>query len=129
VKKGDGMKNLKMRKVLTLIFLLGAAGGCSQSPKISGLSTPAPASQGSGPTNGSPLQVQLAWNANKGEQQGFYVEQSSDGTNFTQVLSVPDGTYAATIPVSAAGNYYFRLRGYNQSGTSPYTAVISSTVN
>src|ERR1700677_330122 len=80
--------------------------------------------------NGQPAQgsnqVNLNWTSNLGEQQGFYVEESSDGVNFSQVLTVPDGPNSATIALPSAGKYYFRVRGYNQAGNSPYTAVVTT---
>jgi len=119
---------MNIRKMIPLFFLLSAAGGCGNLVNPSTRSSPG-AQNGGAPSTANPLQVHLSWTANKGEQQGFYVEKSSDGTHFTQILPIPDGTYAATIPVSSAGTYYFRLRGYNQSGLSPYTPVISAVVN
>jgi hypothetical protein len=83
------------------------------------------------PSGGSAAtgKVTLSWSANAGEQQGFLIEQSSDGTNFTQVQTVPDGTNTATITGLLDGaTYSFRIRGYNASGDSPYTSIVMVSI-
>jgi hypothetical protein len=102
--------------VLFIIALIFALQGCD------------PETTGSTPTS-SPLSVNLSWTSNRGEQQGFYIEESSDGNNFTQVQSVPDGVNSATVAVPSAGTYFFRMRGFNQAGNSPYTGVVSKQVS
>jgi hypothetical protein len=73
--------------------------------------------------------VQVSWTDTLGEQQGFYLEQSSDGTNFAQIQVVPDGTNSVNISgLNSKATYYFRVRGYNQAGTSPYSSLASVVV-
>jgi hypothetical protein len=104
-----------MKKLIIVsIAVLGLA-GCAPDKTAQALSQGGPVS----------LQAKLQWTSNKGEQQGFYVEESTDGTHFSQVLTVPDGTNSVVVTVPTAGQtYYFRVRGYNQAGTSPYTSIV-----
>ena len=47
----------------------------------------------------------------------YLIEQSSDGTNFTQVTTAPSGTTSIAIGgLSASTQYYFRIRGANSIG-------------
>ncbi len=73
-----------------------------------------------------PTQAQITWNADLGEQQGFYVEQSTDGVSFAQVLSVTNGVNAATVSGLSTGHtYYFKVRAYNQIGSSADSPVVT----
>ena len=73
--------------------------------------------------------VTLSWSANLGEQTVFYVEQSSDGVNFTQVQTVPNGTNQATLTGLKNGTtYYFRIHGNNPAGNSPSTQVLMAAI-
>ena len=105
---------------LSSLFILAA--GCSSASRD--LASNPQGSSGQ-PNN---LQANLAWTSNLGEQQGFYIEESTDGTNYSQILTVPDGTNNATIVVPTSGNYYFRIRGYNQAGDSTYSQVVTATI-
>ncbi len=82
-------------------------------------------------SNPSPVQakqtmnINLAWQSVHGAQLGFFIEASIDGQNFTQILTVPDGVNAASIPVESGATYYFRMRSFNSAGTSNYTPVVT----
>lgn len=108
-----------MKKSCGFILALGFLAGCGQKNQA----TSTPSAQGANP--GASSQVVLNWTSNKGEQQGFDVEESTDGVNFTQTQTVPDGTNTASITVSnPTQKYYFRIRGYNQAGFSPYSPTV-----
>jgi hypothetical protein len=72
-------------------------------------------------------QVQLAWSASSGSPQGYYVEQSTNNVNFTQIQAVSTNS-ALVTGLSAGQTYYFRVRAYNKAGDSAYTSITSAVV-
>jgi hypothetical protein len=73
----------------------------------------------------STAQINLRWNDNSANESGFRVEQSTDGTNFTQIgtVGVNVTTYSAT-GLARNKNYYYRVRAYNASGVSAYSNTV-----
>jgi len=68
----------------------------------------------------------LSWNAGSGMADGYFVEQSTDNANWTQIQSVVEtSTYIDGLTLGT--KYYFRVRSHNSTGNSPYsgTATIS----
>ena len=124
-----------MKNLIQIIFVLTLAQfifGCNKSSNSSS-PTAATATPGSSPTPGaSPAAtaaVQLSWQANPGEQQGFNIQISTNGTTFTPSQTVPDPTDTATITgLSAGQTYYFKISAYNQAGSSAFSSVISVIV-
>lgn len=107
------------------LFILGflLMAGCAQGTRSVNSSQ-----NGSSGSGENPNQVNITWASNLGEQEGFNIEESTDGTNFSQILVVPDGTNNAVIVMPGPGKYYFRVRGYNQAGNSPYTPVVTANI-
>lgn len=68
--------------------------------------------------------VQLTWADNSSDEDGFYIERSTDGTNYTQVGSVladvatydDNGLQPNTL-------YYYQVQAYNSFGSSAYSNV------
>ena len=103
-----------------LLPLLSASGCLTQSPTPETQAQLAQAGLG---------QVQLRWAANPGEQDGFSLEQSSDGSEFAEIQKVPDPTTRFLVTGLAPGKTYaFRIRGYNSLGNSPYAKTLSVTI-
>jgi len=80
----------------------------------------------------SSLQINLNWNDNSNNENGFAIEQSSDGVNFTQIgtVGVNITNYQVISNLVAGSTYYFRVRAYNNFQTlsySAYTNIISAT--
>ena len=75
----------------------------------------------------SSSQINLTWMDNSNNEDGFRIERSPNGTNFTQVASVGMNvtTYSDT-GLAAATNYYYRVRAYNL-GDSGYTTIANAT--
>jgi hypothetical protein len=80
----------------------------------------------------SSLQINLNWTDNSNNENGFAIEQSSDGVNFTQIATVGVNitNYQVISNLVAGTTYYFRVRAYNNYQTlsySAYTNVASAT--
>jgi hypothetical protein len=79
-------------------------------------------------TAGGLLQINLTWTDNANNEDGFLIEESTDGTHFTQIATVGRNTtsYSATalLPLTT---YYFRVRAYNAAGDSAYSNTASAT--
>lgn len=72
--------------------------------------------------------LRLAWSTPDLLASEFLLEQSSDGTSFTQVASVARGARHAEIGGLAANQTYnFRLKGRNAAGASAYSGIGSAT--
>lgn len=68
----------------------------------------------------------LSWSASSGLPDGYYVEQSSDGTTWNQIQDVTEtSTYLDGL--SAGSTYYFRVRSHNSSGNSAYSGLATLT--
>jgi fibronectin type 3 domain-containing protein len=71
----------------------------------------------------TPLAASLAsltWTNSGTNQQGFLIEESTDGVNFTQVAITPSTSYVVG-GLSASTQYTFRVRAYNSVGDSDYS--------
>lgn len=108
--------------ISVMMLLVFSMVGCGMN---TGYTQTAATRQAGGP---APLQAHLNWQSVKGEQQGFNIEESTDGVNFTKVQVIADGTNTASVLVPKAGNYYFRISAYNQAGVSPYTNIVQVTI-
>ena len=72
--------------------------------------------------------INLTWTDGSTNEDGFKIERSTDGTNFTEVATVATNvtTYSAGS-LQAATQYYFRVRAYNSGGNSGYTNTANAT--
>jgi hypothetical protein len=73
--------------------------------------------------------VHLTWNDNSDDELNFRIEQSTDGTNFYRVESVPeDSTSYTIINLSPYSEYHFRVCSFSDiSGQSTYSNVVIVT--
>lgn len=93
---------------------------------------PAPPTAPSSPTITvvSNSSLKLGWKDNSTTETGFKIERSTDGTNFALITN----TLASVITFTDSGlasskKYYYRLRAYNDGGTSAYTTTVSATTS
>ena len=89
------------------------------------VSTPA-APSGLTAVAASETQINLAWADNSTNETGFKIEQSTDGTTFTQIATVGANvtTYNNT-GLSHPVTYTYRIRATNTAGDSSYTSTAS----
>lgn len=71
-------------------------------------------------------QINLTWVDNSTNETGFRIEQSTNGSTWTQVGTVGTNvrSYAAT-GLRSATTYYFRVRAFNSGGGSAYTSTVT----
>jgi fibronectin type 3 domain-containing protein len=108
--------------------------GTSNSLVVYGLTPPAnspPSAPTLSATALSGTSINLTWTdptAPPNTANGYKVEQSLDGTNFTQVTTAPPGATALAVGgLTPQTKYYFRIRGFNGLGDSPYSNIANAT--
>ena len=73
-------------------------------------------------------QINLAWVPTGTNQTGFKIEQSTDGTHFTQIGTAPaNATTYSDGTVAPGVKYFYRIRANNSGGDSPYSNVTTAT--
>jgi hypothetical protein len=73
-------------------------------------------------------QIDLTWQDNSDNEDGFEVERSLDGISFTVLGTVPaDETTFSDNNVVESTTYWYRVRAYNASGYSGYSNVAQAT--
>jgi predicted phage tail protein len=115
-----------------MLFVLNAAGVPSIAPIIR-VNSGAVASAPAAPTNLSATavsssRINLAWTDNASNESGFRIERSADGATYTEigVVTANVTTYADTS-LSAATQYWYRVRAYNATGPSAFAGPTSAT--
>lgn len=79
-------------------------------------------------TAASSSAINLTWTDASTNEDGFRIERSTDNVNFTEI-----GTVAANITnysagsLSAATQYFFRVRSYNAAGNSAFSNTANAT--
>jgi fibronectin type 3 domain-containing protein len=69
-------------------------------------------------------QINLSWTDNSNNEDGFQIEQSTDGVNFTAIATASaNATTFSVVGLQPSTSYSFRVRAFNGVGTSGYTSV------
>ena len=92
-------------------------------------SEPAPsAPTGLSATAVSPTRIDLSWNDTSSET-GYRVERSSNGSSGWTEIASPGAnqTSYSDFQVTAQQTFFYRVRGVNSGGFSPYSSVASAT--
>jgi hypothetical protein len=72
--------------------------------------------------------IDLSWNDNSTDEDGFKIERSTDGINFNQIADVGIDIISYTdIGLASGTTYHYRVRAYNAAGNSPYSNVVNAT--
>src|SRR5262249_55298062 len=72
--------------------------------------------------------ITLAWADNSSYEQGFRLERSADGVTFSQIAQLAaNTTIYAKVSLPAATTYHYRVRAYDGSNVSGYSATASAT--
>ncbi|HET7004132.1 MAG TPA: putative Ig domain-containing protein, partial [Candidatus Binatia bacterium] len=70
--------------------------------------------------------IELTWNDNSGNEKGFRIERSTNGSSFTRIATRSTNVTAYSDAKRTSGRtYYYRVRSYNRSGQSAYSNTIS----
>jgi hypothetical protein len=79
-------------------------------------------------TAASLSQIDLSWSDNSGNETGFKIERSIDGTTFAEIASVGANvtTYTDT-GLNESTKYYYKVRAHNSGGDSEYSNIASAT--
>ena len=73
-------------------------------------------------------QINLQWIDNDVQATGYKLEQSTDGTNFTEIATLASNvTSYANTGLLAGTTYYYRIRAYNTVGSSAYSNLTQAT--
>ena len=90
---------------------------------------PAPnAPTGLAATAVSATQINLSWTDGSSNEDGFRIERSTDGTNFSEMVVVGANVISyANTGLTGGTTYYYRARSYNAAGNSGYSNAASAT--
>ena len=76
----------------------------------------------------SASQIDLAWTDGTGNETGFELDRSPDGSAWTQLTVLgPDSTSFEDSGLDAETSYYYRVRAFNANGFSAYTSGNATT--
>lgn len=74
----------------------------------------------------SPTTIALQWNDLATNESGFHVERSNDGVSFIRFATTGANTAAYVVDGLTPGtSYLFRVRAFNDAGSSPYSNTAS----
>ena len=79
----------------------------------------------------SASEIDLSWTDNAaGNETGFLISRSTDGTTFTQIGSVGAGvTSYKNTGLSASTKYYYEVRATNAAGNSAFSNIANATTS
>jgi hypothetical protein len=115
------------------VLAYNASGNSANSNTAGATTFAAPTTKPNAPTNlvavaVSSTQINLSWADNSANEDGFKVERSADGVNFTQIAKPgPNATGYADAGLAGGRTYHYRVRAYNAAGNSAYSNTAAAT--
>jgi hypothetical protein len=74
------------------------------------------------------IYIWLDWQDNSDNEDGFSVERSVNGIDFSEIVTTSENVYWYTdYNVATGTTYYYQVRAFNEVGYSGYTNVASAT--
>ncbi|HEX5886894.1 MAG TPA: fibronectin type III domain-containing protein [Pyrinomonadaceae bacterium] len=78
----------------------------------------------------SSSQINLSWTDNANNENGFRVEQSTDGTTFTQIAQLGSNAVSHSVTgLSPSTTYFYRVVSFNDAGNSSFSNTASATTS
>jgi acid phosphatase type 7 len=78
----------------------------------------------------SSSQISLSWTDNANNENGFKVEQSTDGTTFTQIAMLGSNAVSFSVTgLTASTTYTYRVVSFNDAGSSSFSNTASATTS
>ena len=114
------------------VFATNASGSSTASNTASATTQAPPPTPPAAPTNltataVSASRIDLNWTDASGNEDGFKIERSTDGANYTQIATVgPNVTTFSNTGLVKNRTYYYRVRSYRQAVNSTYSNVASA---
>ncbi|MHC1742078.1 MAG: fibronectin type III domain-containing protein [Syntrophobacteraceae bacterium] len=72
--------------------------------------------------------IRIRWNDNSNNEQGFYVERSLNGVNWTRVRTNARNDFNwNNTGLARRRTYFYRVQAFNADGVTAYTNVVSAT--
>jgi acid phosphatase type 7 len=79
-------------------------------------------------TTVSSSQINLSWTDNANNENGFKVEQSTDGTTFGQIAMLGSNAVSFSVTgLSASTTYFYRVVSFNDAGNSSFSNTANAT--
>lgn len=109
-----------------------AVGGSSWSNRIT-VNTPAAPVPPAAPSaltlrSRGTTSLSMSWTDNANNEQGFYVERSTNGATWTRISTrAANSRYYTNTGLARGTTYWYRIQAYNTYGASGYSNVITAT--
>ena len=113
INRGSGSPDLLVHSLIT-----GGGGGPTAPAAPSGLTA----------TAAGTARIDLSWSDNSGDEDGFRLERSSDGSTFSLLATLGAGATAYSDTGLGSGTtWWYRVRAFNAGGNSAFSNVASAT--